>query len=51
VHYEKPAPIKGEASNKKEVANTTSKISDKDHSSKQKNKLTKESTEQKKKKR
>ena len=51
VHYEKPAPIKGEASNKKEVANTTSKSSDKDHSSKQKNKLTKESTEQKKKKR
>ena len=51
VHYEKPAPIKVEASNKKEGAKTTSKSSDKDNSAQQRNKLGKQSTEQKKKKR
>mgnify|MGYP000004575262 FL=1 len=51
VHYEKPAPIKVEAPNKKEGTNTTSKSSDKDNSAQQRNKLGKQSTEQKKKKR
>lgn len=51
VHYEKPLPIKVEPSNKKEGANTTSKSSGKDNSAQQKNKLGKQATEQKKKKR